>query len=184
MKTTRVSKNPFSPVTLVNTASDTRWATRRTLLASVAYCWPVTCAPVETSHRRNAVCTRPSPPRLERPVTTYCAFTARNASIAGGWSGLPASAAEKLARSIGVMKTERLKLLVMIEVTCAAAFAGELRDGDRDRLERAAGANVERALLREGREQTVSRGSERSRARRAGRPAGGGKAMEVIEGQS
>ena len=47
---------------------------RRQYSGEVKYCWPASCCPVLTSHRRNSAFRRPSPCRVMRPVTSACAL--------------------------------------------------------------------------------------------------------------
>src|SRR3954471_10690987 len=91
-------------------------AMRRQYSGDVKYCWPVSCWPAATSHRRNSAFSRPSGCRVMRPVTSACALMVFQLWNCGAWSMLEIFSM-KAAWSIGANSPERFRLLVMTWVT-------------------------------------------------------------------
>src|SRR3954447_20973267 len=91
-------------------------AIRRQYSGEVKYCWPISCCPEVTSHRRNSAFSRPSPWRVMRPVTSAWALMVFQFWNCGAWSMLEIFSM-KAAWSTGANSPERLRLLVMTWVT-------------------------------------------------------------------
>ena len=128
----------------VKIASETIWAMRRELLGSVTYCWPATCWPLVTSHRRNSVFSRPSGPlpgapgddelRIDHAPGIHFRRHVRVADLFDEARRIDRLQKYRALEIIGDDAGQRRPLL---------RIARKSRDRDRHRLELAARADVE-----------------------------------------
>ena len=95
-------------------------AMRRQYSGEVKYCWPASCWPAATSHRRNSAFRRPSLWRVTRPATSACALICFQFWNCGAASMLVMRSI-KAAGSIGANSPLRRRLLVMTWATPALA---------------------------------------------------------------
>ena len=188
-KTMRVSKKPPIAGDLGVDRVRDDVADAAAEVGSVKYCCPAICWPASTSQSRNSALSRPEVARdaAGHQRLRAAAFQAskRGAASKGGPLGKALLVdRHEIARALQVVGDDRR------DASAEIALAGEIGDGDRHRLERAAGADPRVELRRRGQRAGEQRGDEASapttaRLRSANRmrSSRGGIDRSAVDGQ-